>query len=191
MRHYLSVKGPAIPEYRAHLIIVQTQKFPLNVDFPDYVQLVECKFGHIPTLSLEYLHNYQLGSPNGVRGWIGWSGRVGCELLELPAIEPFDMYTVSADWKTIAQAYSFLNLQAQVYNHDAAKLLGQWDVENGRVKYHAPEKAAHWKPSEPLSVKRHRRSLEAATIPLENFQLGASEKRLDLAAANITSVLRT
>lgn len=197
MRHFLTTVGNLVSPEQAGLIIARTQKYPLQVDFPEYVSLVDKYLGSVPTLSLEYLHNYRIGSKQGVRGWMGWSGRVGCELLELPTAGHLDPYTITSDCKVIADAFPFLSMRLQVYQvHPRTvlrgtqlHLMGQWNVDAGGLSYLAPEDTAIWLPKEPLPSVMWRRGMEVDTVPPENYQLGASEKRLSETAKNIKCLL--
>jgi hypothetical protein len=199
VRHFVTTVGSLVSSEQAARIIVKTQKYPLTVDFPDFVQLVDKYLGKVSTLPLEYLHNHRIGSKQGVRGWVGWSGRVGCELLELPTAGRIDPYTVSSDCKTIAAAFPFLAMRLQVYEAKSYKLdwstsvqgaklnlVGQWNIEDGKAEYLAPERTAVWLPKESPSAILWRRGLEADTIPAENYQLGAGKTRLQFAAEQCT-----
>lgn len=194
MRHFVTTVGNLVSPKQAAQIIAKTQKYPLHVDFPDFVQLVDQYLGHVPTLPLEYLHNHRIGSKQGVRGWVGWSGKVGCELLELPTASHLDPYTIKSDCKTLAAAFPFLAMRMQVYEAKSYKLdwsttvqgtklnlVGQWNIENSNIDYLSPEETAVWLPKESLSAILWRRGMEEDTIPPENYQIGASEERLQFA----------
>jgi len=87
-------------------------------------------------LNLSYLHNHQIVSSwiGGPHGWCTWDGAIGCAVYNIgkwPTVE-----AVTADWKTIAAAFPFLELRAQLINDEgeAGFPAVEWRVASGQVE---------------------------------------------------------
>lgn len=87
-------------------------------------------------LSLSYLHNDRIASSwiGGPHGWCSWSGQIGCSTYNVgkwPGTEE-----IHSDWVTIAAAFPYLDLTAQLVSDEGdGGLVGQWTVRAGAVEY--------------------------------------------------------
>lgn len=94
-------------------------------------------------LNLSYLHNNRISSTwiGGPHGWCDWDGTIGCashNVGKWPTSEE-----ITADWTTIAAAFPFLRLTAQLISNEGGyeidgvtypgELVGQWVVADGGV----------------------------------------------------------
>lgn len=85
-------------------------------------------------LNLSYLHNSRVGSSwiYGPHGWVDWDGTIGAggwNVGKWPSDEE-----VTEDWTSIAAAFPYLRLTAQlVENEGEGGLAGQWTIANGEV----------------------------------------------------------
>ncbi|GAA1768575.1 hypothetical protein [Nonomuraea bangladeshensis] len=90
----------------------------------------------IGVLRLEYLKNERIMSAwiGGPHGWCDWDGRIGCSNYNIgkhPSVEE-----VTAEWQTIAAAFPYLKLHAQVLDVDedgTGPVLATWAVMDGRA----------------------------------------------------------
>jgi hypothetical protein len=87
-------------------------------------------------LALHHLHNHQIGSPSvaGAHGWCVWNGAIGCGVYNIgkwPSIAE-----VTEDWETIAAAFPYLDLRAQLVPDEgtAGFPAVEWHVSRGRVE---------------------------------------------------------
>ena len=105
----------------------------------------EAVFKGLGVLDLIYLTNNRIASSYvyGPTGWCDWSGKIGCNNFNVgkwPTVE-----YVTNDWKTIAAAFPFLNLKAQLFNgehcEDNLKPLVEFQIKNGEVSVTTPTEA--------------------------------------------------
>lgn len=96
--------------------------------------------GNIP---LEYLDNSWIGSAyiGGPHGWCDWDGNIGCHYGNIgkwPSVKD-----VKNDWKAIADAFPFLNLECQLYDAEMGELGAQpivhFIVKDGNVEVYKPD----------------------------------------------------
>jgi hypothetical protein len=93
-------------------------------------------------LDLEYLSNSQIVSSyvGGPHGWCNWNGYIGCDTYNIgkwPSTE--DVYN---EWKTIAEAFPYLNLKCQLFSGEQCdenvRPLIQYNIINGTVNMEIP-----------------------------------------------------
>lgn len=93
------------------------------------------------SLNLGYLGNQRILScfVGGPHGWINWNGTVGCSSYNIgkwpDAIDVYD------DWKTIAEAFPYLNLQCQLMSGESSEdttPLIEYIVKEGKVEVRKP-----------------------------------------------------
>lgn len=87
-------------------------------------------------LDLSYLNNSQIASSwiGGPHGWCSWSGEIGCSTHNIgkwPSVED-----VTEDWQSIAAAFPYLALRAQLVTDEGeGELAGEWVIGEGSVSY--------------------------------------------------------
>lgn len=85
-------------------------------------------------LDLHYLGNQRIASSwiGGPHGWCDWDGRIGCSDYNIgkwPSLEE-----VCEDWATIAAAFPYLDLHAQLVTDEGAGVVAAtWAVRNGEA----------------------------------------------------------
>jgi hypothetical protein len=90
-------------------------------------------------IGLSYLSNSRLGSAYiyGPAGWINWDGTVGSSrdnIGKWPSVTE-----VLSDWEVIADAFPYLNLQAQLFPEEgAAPAAVEFIVKDGKVAHQKP-----------------------------------------------------
>jgi hypothetical protein len=90
-------------------------------------------------LDLQYLHTSRIASSwiGGPHGWCDWTGAIGCSNYNIgkwPSTED-----VTADWQTIAAAFPFLDLTAQLVTEEGdGEFVAEWRVVNGTVEQREP-----------------------------------------------------
>jgi hypothetical protein len=113
----------------------------------DYKELKQKEVGYI---SLGYLNNSRIISSwvGGPHGWCNWDGKIQCgnyNIGKWPSAE--DVYQ---EWKSIAEAFPFLELKCQLFNGEASeefedgsspKPVVQFNIKNGKVRVYKPKKA--------------------------------------------------
>lgn len=97
-------------------------------------------------LSLQYLTNHRISSTSvgGPHGWCDWDGTVGTDGISLMSKWP-SVEEIHEEWTTIAQAFPFLELEAQLVQeewdepyeerNDLIPLV-RWTVSGGVAKMH-------------------------------------------------------
>lgn len=95
--------------------------------------------GRLGILDLNYLHNSRIASSwiGGPHGWCDWTGAIGCSTFNIGKWPSDD--EVTEDWTAIAEAFPFLDLHAQLLNHDEeggdGSIAGHWRVKDGKVAH--------------------------------------------------------
>ncbi|MFC7641532.1 hypothetical protein ACFQX6_11430 [Streptosporangium lutulentum] len=85
-------------------------------------------------LRLHYLDNARIASSwiGGPKGWCDWDGQIGCSTYNVgkwPTVEE-----LTSDWETIAAAFPYLKLHAQVVDNEGdGKAAATWAVRDGRA----------------------------------------------------------
>jgi hypothetical protein len=112
---------------------------------PDYADLELAQGVYSVLEEVEYLSNDRIAScyVGGPNGWCDWDGTIGVNdknIGKWPSCED-----VFEEWKTIARAFPFLNLQCQLFDkehcEDNPQVLIQFDVADANVVPSIPEKA--------------------------------------------------
>lgn len=98
----------------------------------------------VGTLDLQYLLNDRIATCNalGPYGWCAWDGTIGAWGMSLGSKWP-EVEEVDQEWRTIAHAFPFLRLTAQLarveYDYDIPEISGHtplvtWSVARGAVE---------------------------------------------------------
>lgn len=133
----LLVHGEPVTHEQANEILVRTDGWWLTSNDRDWVGQVAALVGlelhehgftrydsvdrfrqSIRVLGLEYLGNRRIVSSwiGGPHGWCDWDGTIGCSTWNIgkwPTVEEVD-----EEWRTIAAAFPYLNLRAQLVNDE-------------------------------------------------------------------------
>lgn len=165
----LLVVGEPVTKEQAATIIVRTDSFRFSTNDRAFEKQLRATCGMLPeergftteyarkvfqsedearqrygVLPLEYLHNSRIVSCwiGGPKGWCSWGGVIGSGSFNIgkwPSTEE-----VLAEWKTIAAAFPFLKLRAQLLNGETceefAEPVIEYRVEGGTVTAWKPEK---------------------------------------------------
>jgi hypothetical protein len=103
-------------------------------DYLERWREIEARRERMGVLQLHYLRNSRIASSwiGGPHGWCDWDGRIGCSNYNIgkwPTEE-----AVTEDWQTIADAFPYLNLHAQlVADEGEGELLATWAVKDGKA----------------------------------------------------------
>lgn len=139
-------------------------------------------------LDLHYLDNSRISSSwiGGPHGWCDWFGRIGCNLYNIgkwPTCED-----VTEDWETIAAAFPYLNLTAQVVdNFDGddddppPAVAGTWRVQGGTVTF------TDGGPDTPILETEAETRVEGAPF-VEGGERGCHGSRLSEAMGHVAQV---
>jgi hypothetical protein len=95
------------------------QRRPEGFDWAAHWQAIEQERLAAGKLTLNYLYNARITSAwvGGPKGWCAWDGTIGCDTFNIgkwPSVEE-----VLVDWTTIAQAFPWLTLRAQLWSEEA------------------------------------------------------------------------
>jgi hypothetical protein len=163
----LLVTGRAVTEAQANEILVRTAQWFMLSNDRAWMNTVMTAAGielsehtgtpcaamtrrfeeRLRVLPLRYLSNHRIASAwlLGPHGWCDWSGHIGTSRYNIgkwPTVE-----AVTEDWETIARAFPYLDLTAQLVNHEEDTGDGppvvEWRVIRGRV-------AVDYAPDEPI-----------------------------------------
>jgi hypothetical protein len=174
----LYVAGETLTEEQADLVIIRTsdvmglsgndeswrrmvlRTFGVTVEedgYPSFeeVEAVRKRYG---MMDLQYLGTDRISSchADGANGWCDWDGTIGCADGHLHSKWPH-IDEVFAEWNTIARAFPFLHLTAQLTtggwerpDDDGTRrdVLAQWEVERGVVRMVSPGPLLHPVPPE-------------------------------------------
>ncbi|WNI20349.1 hypothetical protein [Actinacidiphila sp. ITFR-21] len=150
----LLVTGTPVTREQADEILIRTTNlYLLDVNDKAWVSVVYRAFGLAPgrygnatidsiravsaeldTVPLTLLYNSRVASSwiGGPHGWCNWNGQIGCSTYNLGKWP--DRETVISEWQSIAVAFPFLDLTAQLLADEGqGPVLGQWRVVNGRA----------------------------------------------------------
>jgi hypothetical protein len=149
------VVGEPVTEEQANEILIRTMPYSLFTNDKDWERQVcevlgvgrEPKYGmpshdslkaareSLRCLDLHYLENWRIASSwiGGPYGWCDWDGTIGCANYNIgkwPSVE-----AVTEDWLTIAAAWPFLDLRAQLVpdEGEADEPAVEWLVRGGSV----------------------------------------------------------
>lgn len=112
-------------------------------DWKECDKLEKKVFKELGKLDLEYLHNKRIVSSwiGGTHGWCSWNGYIGTNNYNIgkwPSVE-----SVYNDWKKIARAFPFIDLQCQLLSGETCeednRPLIQFNVKKGKVKMLVPK----------------------------------------------------
>lgn len=157
----LLVKGEPVTEQQANEILVRTiSPWGLSVNDQDWnrttgrilgitvdkhgshdYQSTKAVSERLGVLDLEYLYTSRIASAwiGGPKGWCDWDGRIGCNNYNIgkwPSEE-----SVTDDWATIAAAFPYLVLTAQLVTDEGeGELVAEWRVQCGTVAQREPGK---------------------------------------------------
>lgn len=101
---------------------------------PDLWREMAARKQRMGVLDLHYLENARIASSwiGGPKGWCDWDGRIGCSNYNIGKW-PTEA-EVTEDWQTIAAAFPYLNLHAQlVADEGDGELLATWAVRDGEA----------------------------------------------------------
>jgi hypothetical protein len=207
----LLVAGEPVSEEQAEEILIRTASWYLSTNDRDFEKVVAELAGisigrygmfdvdsvrrfearhHV--LELYYLHNWRICSAriDGPYGWADWGGIVGCATWNVgkwPTVE-----YVTEDWQTIATAFPFLDLTAQlVTGVDEEDQAGprpavQWRVHAGTVDLD-PDPVHLIRPTEEIDM-------QAAVLSLRENpfrERGVGRERLDRALQRVRAKFAT
>jgi hypothetical protein len=133
-------------------------------------------------LDLRYLYNERIACAwiNGPKGWCDWDGEIGCSTWNIgkwPTVE-----AVTDDWTTIAEAFPFLTLTAQLVPEEgeAAAPAVEWSVSDGLVAMN-PEPTRILRPVEQFDIEE-----AAYKIKYDRFrERGVDRERLQQAVNRV------
>lgn len=119
----------------------------------------EQKAKDIKHISLGYLSNSQIISSwiGGPHGWCDWDGNINASNYNIgkwPSVE--EVYN---EWTQIAQAFPYLDLKAQLFNHEAS----------------SPEMSDNPGPVIEFTVKNGKVEMSIPSEPLDNPEFGAND----------------
>lgn len=154
----LLVTGEPVTEVQANEILIRTDDWMLMTNDKSWAttvaEIAGAKLGPhgfgiendrkfrqgLGVLDLHYLSNSRIASSwiGGPKGWCDWDGTIGTSNYNLgkwPTVED-----VEEDWITIAEAFPFLDLSAQLIpdEGEAGYAAVEWRIENGTVESVTP-----------------------------------------------------
>ncbi|MFD8509651.1 hypothetical protein ACFV27_00695 [Streptomyces antimycoticus] len=155
----LLVTGQPITEGQANEILIRTANLWLlhtndrawTADVGDILGTETGKFGmwtpesirrvveELRCLDLKWLYTSRIASSwiGGPHGWCDWDGAIGATTYNIgkwPEVED-----VTAEWQTIAAAFPYLDLRAQLITDEGAgSLAAEWTVSAGRAVHREP-----------------------------------------------------
>ena len=103
-------------------------------DYKAWQEFMDHREVQLGTLDLEYLFNHRIISSwiGGSHGWCDWDGTIGCANYNLGKWPQES--EITKDWVTIAEAFPWLKLQAQLVTHEGEGILAcQHDISDGKV----------------------------------------------------------
>lgn len=154
----LIVVGEAVTEEQAMEIIIRTQHLyyfhsndkawqnlvetafgvrdieEFRGNYQNWQKLMDARKAELGTLDLEYLTNARIISSwiGGPKGWVDWDGSIGCASWNIGKW-PSES-DVTAEWVTIASAFPWLKLKAQLITHEGEGILAcEHTVADGHV----------------------------------------------------------
>lgn len=155
-RTIANLSGSYPSSYRVHGGMPQEAQTAAYEDWDEANYVFKEKYG---VLDLNYLTNERVASSwvGGAHGWCNWDGDIGStdyNIGKWPTAE-----AVFSEWKTIAEAFPYLDLTAQLLNVEAGEAAGEYGGEipaRAVVEYRVKDgKVAVRVPDRMLSI-RHR-----------------------------------
>lgn len=178
----LLVTGQPVTEEQADEILIRTDSWHMMANDRGWAQQlceVAAEFGYPPpcgsrasteenlarwrkwdtwttnlgVLDLGYLNNDRIISSwiGGPHGWCDWDGTIGCTTYNIGKWPSTDELT--KEWQTIAAAFPYLTLTAQVVEDEGeGALAGMWRILDGTVTYRPNPTSRIADPADPQFV---------------------------------------